>query len=159
MWPHQAWMDPAACESETWSSRTWVSVFILGCSSSIHLCPLCFVYAFELPPLSLPFPDVQFITTSHGPQFILLPISLFYIQPRPQLYTRDRCFFSFHSLPSSLPLTTTVLLGGSENRTRHPKSLFIKVILYQTVRQMRGGVTLQPKPFMIGQSAKWLTVA
>lgn len=37
-------------------------------------------------------------------------------------------------------------------RAEHVIPLFIKVI--QTLRQMSRGVTLQPKPFMTGQSAK-----
>lgn len=67
-------------------------------------------------------------------------------------------FFIFHSPISSLPLPSVVLLWAiEEHLTLNDSST--RSHFQQTSRQTSRGVQLHPKPFMIEQSAKWLTAA
>lgn len=113
-------MDPAACESDKWPFRTWVSIFILGCSSSSTsalrvLFMLSNSHLYPHPSLMSNFSPLRAART--------LFYSLFHssISNQDLNYTPETdAFLSFfpYPLPSLWPLL--FCFGGSESRTRHP---------------------------------------
>lgn len=158
MW-HQAWMDPAGwmLAVRRWRGPLGLELAILF-QALDHLSTSAPNVLFMLPnPLLLPHPSPMSNSSPlHAASTLFYSLFHSSVSSSKTSIIHQRPFFSFH-LSFTVPSPTTVLLGGSKWRTPHPKSLFAKVV--QTSRQKSRGVELHPKPFMIEQSAKWLTTA
>lgn len=129
---HQARTDPAGwmLHVRRWRGPLGLELAILF-QALHHLSTSAPNVLFMLSyPHLLPHPPLMSNSSPLHAAFTSLPFSLFCLHPRPQLYTRGSfSLFIFHSTSSSHPSCTTVLLGGSERRTPHPKSLLTEVVL------------------------------